>query len=503
MSAYVLLKDSVGIMDASILILLFLMIFIYFRSLLRQEWISESRRVLYAPLLIGLMVFGAMIEGVKKYDQCLLVDVNFAAAIHRHMWEYESVPTYKGKGLGTRKPLPLGELHPEPCNVLVIVFESLRRQNTSLYGYQRKTTPHLQQFAKKNAQHFFRFEKAYTVSTTTMLAVPAILNGIGPYQDTTVFYRQPLIWEMANAASMETFFLSSHSMQWYHFDRFYEVGKPNFFWSKEESGQEFFNDLGINDVHTISKLNEQLKKPRQDPFFGVVQLNATHYPYHVPSKFSRWNGHFVDEYDNSILYQDELIGRMLKTLEENGLLKNTVIFFTSDHGEALKDHRNIGHVDNYYAETVSIPLMIYFPEAIMTKERRKALLRNQKQTTANIDIAPTILHLLDTKHSRSTEQVRKNYSGYSLFTPIPNDRMVITMNNNDIARFRVGLSAICGDYHYLHRMNIAPSSEELYRINTDPREQRTLSLAAIRKWKQDHLYRISNYPVCGRYLPAK
>jgi glucan phosphoethanolaminetransferase (alkaline phosphatase superfamily) len=501
MSAFVLLKDTINARDLTLFTLVFGSLFYYFQVLQRNNRSGISNSGFGLLTVGGFGMVALMVVNVKEYDKCLLVDVNFAAAIQRHIWEYEADPTYKGKELHVRSPLSIPELDTEQkFNVLIVLCESLRRQNMSLYGYRRNTTPHLKRFYHRNRMNCFRFDHAFSVSSTTMLAVPAILHGIGPYQDSSFFYSQPLVWEYGKAAGYQTFFVSSHSMQWYHFDRFYKRGKPGYFWSKEQSRKPFFNDLGIDDQFTLQHLSRHLDGMKQKPFLGVVQLNATHYPYFVNEKQKKWRGRFVDEYDNSIAYEDYLLGKFLDQMKRRGLLKNTLIVFTSDHGESLKDHNKIGHVDSYYAETISVPLMVYVPEGMASGQQRKALASNTKSLAATIDIIPTILELMGWGKNPQMKNIRANLTGYSLSNPVPKDRMVITMNNNQIARFRVGISIIWKGFHYLRMVNVVPNKEEIYSLRKDPFEQHPMGVKAMGKWRSKLKEVIWNYEVCRKYF---
>jgi arylsulfatase A-like enzyme len=86
----------------------------------------------------------------------------------------------------------------------------------------------------------------------------------------------------------------------------------------------------------------------------------------------------------SLLAVDEGVGRVLDMLEETGKLADTVIFFTSDNGFQLGEHRLVGK--NFpYEESLRVPLVVRAPGAIEGQVRREIV--------ANIDYAPTIVEL--------------------------------------------------------------------------------------------------------------
>lgn len=500
-SAFLLVQDSLKWYEVLVLILAIWLLFRWWRKQVLKAWKFNSTPLVLSASVLLLFLFSGFVWKVKKYDQCLVADVNFAADLHRHLWEYETDRTFKGKGLGYRHPIQLRTLESnDSLNVLVVLCESLRNQNLPFYGYHRQTTPSLTRFIQKHKEEVVVFKHPFTVSSTTMLAVPAVLSGIAPYQDSNLFYQQPLIWSYGKAQQMATFFLSSHTMKWYRFDKFYQNEPLDYKWNKETSGIPFYNDMGVDDKHTVSALVNHLNHLGEKRFFGVIQLNGTHYPYNVPDQVKKWKGQFIDEYDNAIHYMDHQLAELINALSSSGRLKNTVIVFTSDHGESLKDHSNVGHVDSYYKEAISVPLFVYIPKAFHERYDMRTLKSNALKLASTIDIAPTLIDILGMKAQPDVRKVYHNYSGYSLFEPIPTERTIITMNNNSIARFNVGVSLINLNQHYIYRKNIVPNREEFYLHRWDRKEEFnnwTKKKRSIRSWVRSHLLR---YAETKRYL---
>jgi arylsulfatase A-like enzyme len=89
---------------------------------------------------------------------------------------------------------------------------------------------------------------------------------------------------------------------------------------------------------------------------------------------------------------DAQIGRMIEHLKNTGLMKNTVIIFSSDHGQTLGSHG--GLVDkgwHHFEETHRIPLIMRFPEA-----QHKGLVI--EELASLVDIYPTILDIANFAH---------------------------------------------------------------------------------------------------------
>ena len=83
---------------------------------------------------------------------------------------------------------------------------------------------------------------------------------------------------------------------------------------------------------------------------------------------------------------DDNVGRMLAALEESGQRENTLVIFTSDHGELAGDHQLVGKGCRFYECLVRVPLVCSWPGKVREGAVSDALVEL-------IDIAPTLLEL--------------------------------------------------------------------------------------------------------------
>ncbi|QEC52399.1 arylsulfatase A-like enzyme [Anseongella ginsenosidimutans] len=97
---------------------------------------------------------------------------------------------------------------------------------------------------------------------------------------------------------------------------------------------------------------------------------------------------------------DENIGRLLETLEKTGQLGNTLIIFTSDHGDMLGDHGLVNKGCRFYEGLVRVPLIFWWPGQLKQNQQSDALV-------SLIDIAPTLLEI-------AGEEVPEHMQGRSL-----------------------------------------------------------------------------------------
>ena len=83
---------------------------------------------------------------------------------------------------------------------------------------------------------------------------------------------------------------------------------------------------------------------------------------------------------------DQSVGRILQALEESGRAKDTIVVFTSDHGEMVGDHGILGKTV-LYEESVRVPMLIHIPG--QTEQNRIS------GNFSHIDVVPTLLDLMD------------------------------------------------------------------------------------------------------------
>ena len=91
-------------------------------------------------------------------------------------------------------------------------------------------------------------------------------------------------------------------------------------------------------------------------------------------------------YYGLITYLDEKIGNLLQTLEETNQLENTVVIYTSDHGEMNGEH-GMWRKSNFYEASVRVPLQIMLPDRISARRQIDEVVSLVDLTATLVDIA--------------------------------------------------------------------------------------------------------------------
>jgi len=95
----------------------------------------------------------------------------------------------------------------------------------------------------------------------------------------------------------------------------------------------------------------------------------------------------MELYDLEIAYADKHLGKLLAGLREQGLLEDTAIFLTSDHGEEFWEHGGIGHGHSMFDELLRVPGILVAPAE---RIRPGAVWEGQASL---LSVAPTLLQL--------------------------------------------------------------------------------------------------------------
>ena len=302
----------------------------------------------------------------------------------------------------------------EGMNVLLLVMDTVRADHLSLYGYKRETTPDLKRMAAKG----IRFDQAQATAPWTLPSHASMFTGLWPHQ-TGASENRPLDADCPTIAEFlagrgyltagfvaNTYFCNS----WYglgrgfsHYEDFYDEDQVV---SVSETLRSSTLGRGVVNLarlplggdrgrKTAAQINDDFldwlsEQEKGRPFFAFLNYFDAHSPYIVPGGCDRHFGRRAetpaelallqdwenrpkqnvpeseatlasDAYDDCIGYLDAQIGKLMDELESRGVLKNTLIVITSDHGEELGEHGLFGHGRSLYSQEVHVPLVVLAP----------------------------------------------------------------------------------------------------------------------------------------------
>ncbi len=143
------------------------------------------------------------------------------------------------------------------------------------------------------------------------------------------------------------------------------------------------------------------RKPRlQRSFQDVAAASFGPVPFTGPEAPAQWL-EFLDLYVKLQLEVDRHIGSVLRSLESRPeIAANTVVVFTSDHGEYGASHGLRGKGASAYEEGIRVPLIVKDPRGVLTRESEQV----RTQLTSSVDIAPLLLTIATGSNSWRRER---------------------------------------------------------------------------------------------------
>ena len=406
----------------------------------------------------------------------------------------------------------------------------------SSYGYHKQTTPNIDRIASEGALFLNHITPGiWTLPSHASLFTGRYVSGHGAdvhfealavefptaaellgklgYQ-TVGFSNNGWVSRRTGVArGFQEFYLVSREISGRREVEWFYVGKTYF---QPESGESDKGSLKTVNL-AVSWLENRWR--RDKPFFMFINFIEPHGPYWPPEPFrSRFLPPGVSDeearrvprlesveevidyrvgklrlserewmiekalYDGCTATVDDRIGKLYSYLEEQGLVDDTIIIITSDHGDFQGEHPQcIEHHLCAYDELVRVPLIIRYPRVIPRNVKVKWL-------SQTVDILPTILDMLNVKDA----EYWKTIQGVSLMPSILENKPVrewalIEYNKSvqqffliwrkypdfDIRRYNYWFKALRTlKYKYIWYSN---GIDELYDLENDPGEKRNIA----------------------------
>jgi arylsulfatase A-like enzyme len=308
-------------------------------------------------------------------------------------------------------------------NVLLVVMDTARKKNLTPYGYERNTTPFLEDFSEESVV----FDNATSQAPWTLPSHASMFTGEypsqhGATQESPYLEKGDTLASHMSDEGYRTAIYSANAWISPHtgLARGYDEAN-NFFgalpnrmegilsgaWKKINDsdrlqtmaskivsfGAWIYENFSSNDVSSFTpdaiESSKKFMKKNDKPFFLTVNLLDPHLPYKPPieniknvsnlderpeicQNSKQYNSGAVDindedwnniraMYDGELNFLDQQLESLHKWMNDRNILKDTMVIICSDHGELLGEHNLYGHEFGMYEELVNVPLMISHP----------------------------------------------------------------------------------------------------------------------------------------------
>jgi arylsulfatase A-like enzyme len=336
-------------------------------------------------------------------------------------------------------------------NILLIVTDTLRYDQTSESNPDLDTTPLLSRFAGRGA---FRFSHAYAPAASTGPTMCSMLSMTHPsHVSMDVTKRTP--WRVGPLGDGPHVpgLLSSAG---YNTFAAVHVGATNCLdsvglFESHEVFQEVYSPT--MDESLADSAIRQLRENAEQRFFGWVFFVSPHDEYLDRGSS---DASAMERYRGEIRYADRQFGRVMEALGEGGL-DNTVVIFMSDHGEEFGERGRHHHGQTLYTQSVHVPLVVWVPGVTGTTV--------DEPTSLTYLFLWLFLHGDEPLRQIAEKVVREDIAPAMELTQgaVVSERLVL-------GEMRVALS---WDKFRIHH-NTGIGSYELYDLHSDPGELRDI-----------------------------
>ena len=398
-------------------------------------------------------------------------------------------------------------------NIVFILTDDLGYGDLSSYGSKTINSKNIDQLARDGVK-LTSYYAAQPVCSASRAAVLTgvypnrigIHNAFGPNSNSGINHNELTIAEMLkengystgifgkwHLGSKKEYFPTNHG-----FDEFYGILYSNDMWRWHPEYPEGYpedlllyrNESPIMEIIDQSDLTKDItsesidfiERNKNNPFFLYIAHPQPHVPLFVSKDFENITGNGL--YADVITEIDYSVGRVLRSLEENGLTENTIVVFTSDNGPWLSYGNHSGSSGIYregkgttWEGGVRVPSIIKFPNKLKSKVIDEPVMA--------IDWMPTFAKLTNSKLSENKidgKNIWPLLTGETYSSPHEklyfyyrvNELHSIRMNNWKIHFSRTyrslngrpgGVDGIPVKYD----MNLIEQNE-LYNLKDDPRE---------------------------------
>jgi hypothetical protein len=406
--------------------------------------------------------------------------------IHGVMHALRDRVTGKGwvrQGISLREPLPLPPLTPAAHrpNVLVILTESVRA-DAMCSAPARCRAPFLDEVAPERLP----LGRLTMQSSGTFTSCVVLWTGLAPDADFRTMHNAPVLWEVAHAVGYRTAYIGSQNLRYDDFGAFLKRAGIDVQASAVDLGGASEPHVGAPDENATARMLAFVREvPDTTPYFAVLHLSNTHWPYRTdPSLPDQWKPEdtspFGDiqalhnHYRNSVLLQEHTVVALLRELRALPSWDDTVVLFLSDHGEEFREHGGLYHLTSLFDEQVRVPGWLLAGTHVLEPAQRTALAMYEPRRTYTQDVYATVLDLFGVLDQKSSFPFTERLTGRSLLRPPPPGEPLILLSTKsgvwqpDVAKF----GAMRGD---LLAVRTDVGGYVCYDAQLDPRQLASVS----------------------------
>ena len=393
----------------------------------------------------------------------------------------------------TRQPV---EVPPE--HLVLVVFDTLRADRMSLYGHHEPTTP----FLERMAREALVFEDVKAPAPWTVPSHASMFTGLPPSLHKAQWGRVFLadefqtLAETLAAQGFCTVALSANGL----------VSRSTGLLQGFEKANTVKGPYAERSQKILARLDQVLEDLLRQECRLFIYLNFmdTHIPYNtgrhgeqfgargpgpVKNPKRKWEisagqrrlsedeerEHQV-AYEAAVRYSDDMAQELTGQLARRGILDTSLLILTSDHGDGLGAHREMGHALSLWEEQLAVPLMVRLPRGARSGERvaeRTTLTALMPSILDWLGVArPEYLAAAPNLEEAAQHPIVADYRSYFSESNRTMNQRVSEKHPQLPGRTAHAHAFFCGDYKLIVR---ADGDVGFFDLVSDPEEQSNLA----------------------------
>jgi hypothetical protein len=261
-------------------------------------------------------------------------------------------------------------------------------------------------------------------------------TGLAPDADFGTFHRAPVVWEVARALGYRTAYLSAQNLRYEDLAAFLERAGIDVLAGAADLGDASDPHLGAPDENATARALA-FAKDSTSPYFVVVHLSNTHWPYRVDPALQPFAPHETTILDawklknhmlNSVLMQERTVAAFVREMRALPSWDDTAIVFVSDHGEEFREHGGLYHLTSLFDEQLRVPGFLLAGANVLDAQAKVSLETYAMRRVYSQDLHVTILDLFGAYDQRASFPFAALVTGRSLLREPPREEPLVDLS---------------------------------------------------------------------------
>ncbi|WP_435946833.1 kdo(2)-lipid A phosphoethanolamine 7''-transferase [Dryocola sp. BD586] len=269
--------------------------------------------------------------------------------------------------------------------VVFVIGETTRWDHMGILGYDRDTTPKLAQ--EKNLVAF----RGESCDTATKLSLRCMFVREGGAEDNPQrTLKEQNVFAVLKQLGFSSSLYAMQSEVWFYSNTMAD----NFSYREQIAAEPRNSGKQVDDMLLVEEMKRSIDEHPKGKHLVILHTKGSHFSYvqRYPRSFAKWTPEcvsidkecskeqLINAFDNSVLYTDTVLSDVIDKLRD----KRAIIFYASDHGESISEHKHLHGTPRGMAppEQFRVPLLVWASDKYLANPDRARSFEHMKEQAA-------------------------------------------------------------------------------------------------------------------------